>query len=101
MKTTITNDVMRQEYRELSEHEREMVSTIKKAGQDFWDLIGHIGSSRELSLAKTKTEEAVMWAVKHLTGPDSAFDEVHRQAYVDGGGTIPGYTAKPASDEER
>jgi hypothetical protein len=24
--------------------------------------------SRELSLAKTKAEEAVMWAVKHITG---------------------------------
>ena len=26
-----------------------------------------IGGSRELSIAKTKTEEAVMWAVKHIT----------------------------------
>lgn len=27
-----------------------------------------VGASRELSLAATKTEEAVMWAVKHITG---------------------------------
>ena len=25
------------------------------------------GTSRELSIAKTKAEEAVMWAVKHVT----------------------------------
>jgi hypothetical protein len=27
----------------------------------------NIGQSRELSLAKIKIEEAVMWAVKHIT----------------------------------
>lgn len=31
------------------------------------NLIDSIGQSRELSLAKTKIEEAVMWAVKHVT----------------------------------
>ncbi|MGJ3625937.1 Acb2/Tad1 domain-containing protein [Sphingomonas sp. MMS24-JH45] len=30
-------------------------------------MIGEAGSSRELSIARTKTEEAVMWAVKHVT----------------------------------
>lgn len=30
-------------------------------------MIEGLGNSRELSLAKTKIEEAVMWAVKHIT----------------------------------
>lgn len=40
---------------------------IKDAGAAFLELIGGLGTSRETSLAKTKVEEAVMWAVKHIT----------------------------------
>ncbi len=43
------------------------MQAIKDKGLELHDLIESIGASRELSLAKTKTEEAVMWAVKHLT----------------------------------
>jgi hypothetical protein len=35
---------------------------------EFHNYIEALGQSRELSLAKTKIEEAVMWAVKHITG---------------------------------
>ncbi len=59
---------MRQTYRELSPAEKDAMKNIKNIGQQFLDYIdANIGQSRELSLAKTKIEEAVMWAVKHVT----------------------------------
>lgn len=63
----VINNVMRHEYRVLSDDEKQMMQSIKDKGLELYDLIESIGQSRELSLAKTKTEEAVMWAVKHLT----------------------------------
>jgi len=63
----VINNVMRHEYRVLSDDEKQMMQSIKDKGLELHDLIESIGQSRELSLAKTKTEEAVMWAVKHLT----------------------------------
>lgn len=61
------NNVMRHEYRVLSDSEKQTMQAIKDKGLELHDLIESIGQSRELSIAKTKTEEAVMWAVKHLT----------------------------------
>ena len=61
------NNTMRHAYRVLSDEEKAQMSAIKDAGLAFHDLIAGVGNSRELSLAKTKVEEAVMWAVKHIT----------------------------------
>ena len=61
------NNVMRHAYRVLSEAEKTDMQRIKDMGLEFFNYIDGIGSSREISLAKTKVEEAVMWAVKHLT----------------------------------
>ena len=61
------NNVMRHTYRVLSDDEKRQMQNIKDAGFEFWNLIHSIGQSRELSLAKTKIEESVMWAVKHIT----------------------------------
>lgn len=61
------NNVMRHAYRVLSDAEKAQMQAIKDKGPELHDLIESIGQSRELSVAKTKTEEAVMWAVKHLT----------------------------------
>ena len=61
------NNTMRHAYRVLSDAEKANMAAIKDAGLAFHDLIGGMGNSRELSLAKTKVEEAVMWAVKHIT----------------------------------
>lgn len=61
------NNVMRHEYRVLSDQEKLQIQTIKDMGQALHTTLGTIGDSRELSLAKTKVEEAVMWAVKHIT----------------------------------
>ena len=53
--------------RQLTEAEVANMNTIKSAGREFFDLVASMGNSREISLAKTKIEEAVMWAVKHIT----------------------------------
>ena len=50
-----------------SEEEKRVMQALKDKGLELYELIASIGKSRELSLALTKTEEAVMWAVKHLT----------------------------------
>lgn len=63
----VVNNVMRHEYRVLSQEEKVTMQAIKDMGLTFVESCDQIGSSRELSLAKTKMEEAVMWAVKHIT----------------------------------
>lgn len=62
-----SGDAMRHNYRVLSEEEKAKMAAVKSCGQELLDLIAECGTSRELSIAKTKTEEAVMWAVKHIT----------------------------------
>jgi hypothetical protein len=65
------NNVMRHQYRVLSDAEKNAMQSIKDDGLALWNVIDNFkvfgGDSRELSIAKTKVEEAVMWAVKHLT----------------------------------
>lgn len=61
------NNVMRHEYRVLSDTEKAQMQAVKDKGLELHDLIKSLGTGRELSIAATKTEEAVMWSVKHLT----------------------------------
>lgn len=61
------NNTMRHQYRVLSDAEKANMQAIKDAGISFHDMVAGMGNSREISLAKTKIEEAVMWAVKHIT----------------------------------
>lgn len=61
------NNAVRHTYRALSDAEKAQMVAIKDAGAALLTLIESVGGSRELSIAKTKTEEAVMWAVKHIT----------------------------------
>ncbi|HUW44655.1 MAG TPA: hypothetical protein VMW50_02555 [Dehalococcoidia bacterium] len=67
---TVNNDsnTMRHRYRVLSDEEKMQMWAIKDLGLQFYKNLHVLGSSRELSLAKTKIEEAVMWGVKHVTG---------------------------------
>ncbi len=67
------NNVMRHEYRVLDDNEKVDMQAIKDAGLDFYKHIETVEShylttSPKLELAKMKVEEAVMWAVKHITG---------------------------------
>lgn len=73
----VTNNVMRHEYRVLSDEEKQRMQAIKDHGLAFMELLHDIGRTsagfgdrlgdRELSIAGTKIEEAVMWAVKSIT----------------------------------
>ena len=62
-----SNNVVRHEYRTLSDDEKVQMKRIKDIGLELITAIDEQGQSRELSLAKTKAEESVMWAVKHIT----------------------------------
>jgi hypothetical protein len=62
------NNTMRHQYRVLSDVEKANMAKVKDMGLEFHEFVSGLGNSREVSLAKTKIEEAVMWAVKHITG---------------------------------
>ena len=61
------NNAVRHAYRVLSDAEKQQMVDLKDIGAAFIAKCDEIGASRELSLAKTNAEQAVMWAVKHVT----------------------------------
>ncbi|GAM06337.1 Acb2/Tad1 domain-containing protein [Novosphingobium sp. MBES04] len=79
------NNAVRHTFRVLSEAEKAQMVAIKDEGAEFLNLIeslrttpeqaGEINGDtvaictfdRELNIAAEKVEEAVMWAVKHIT----------------------------------
>ena len=63
---TVNNSV-RHQYRILTDEEKAQMVAIKDLGLKMLETIESVGNSRELSIAKTKVEEAVMWAVKAIT----------------------------------
>lgn len=64
----VANNTVRHQYRVLSDAEKAQMLFIKDQGLNFIDTLDKMGSKREYSIAKTKIEEAVMWAIKGLTG---------------------------------
>lgn len=65
---TANNDV-RHQYRVLSDEEKAGMVAIKDAGAALIAAIrAHAPAGREASLGITNAEQAVMWAVKGLTG---------------------------------
>lgn len=63
------NNTMRHQYRVLTEPEKLAMLAVKDAGVAFLDTLERFCQpGRETALAKTKAEEAVMWAVKGITG---------------------------------
>jgi queuine/archaeosine tRNA-ribosyltransferase len=63
----VRNNVLRHEYRTLSEIEKQQMRQIKDLGMDLMAFVEALTPCRETSIAKTKIEEAVMWAVKAIT----------------------------------
>jgi hypothetical protein len=63
----VVNNTVRHQYRVLNDAEKANMLAVKDEGLKFLELVSGLGNSREVSLAKTKIEEAVMWAVKHIT----------------------------------
>ena len=61
------NNSVRHNYRVLTDAEKAQMVELKDLGAAFIAKCDEIGQSREMSLAKTNAEQAVMWAVKHVT----------------------------------
>lgn len=61
------NNAVRHQYRVLTEEEKAQMVALKDLGAAFIAKCHQIGVSREISLAVTNAEQAVMWAVKHVT----------------------------------
>lgn len=61
------NNGVRHGYRELSAEEKQHMVDVKDLGAAFLTKLSALPQGRETALARTKIEEAVMWAVKGLT----------------------------------
>jgi hypothetical protein len=61
------NNAVRHAYRVLTDAEKQQMVELKDIGAAFIAKCQEIGGSRELALAITNAEQAVMWAVKHVT----------------------------------
>lgn len=62
-------DVFRKEYRPLGDEAKEKMLVIKNKAQSLYDeIVNTKGDARMLAIAVTNLEQAVMWAVKALTG---------------------------------
>lgn len=56
-------------YRQLTEFEKNLIDSIKRDAELLEAQFNQVQpGGRELALARTKLEEAVMWAVKGITG---------------------------------
>jgi len=62
------SDVFRSVQRELTDAEKATVSKLKDLAGELHELFSASAPGREIAVAKTKLEEAVMWAVKGITG---------------------------------
>jgi hypothetical protein len=59
-------DIMRKVTKTLPEDTKDNIATIKGLGNHMCEFMDSLPQSREISLAKTKLEESVMWAVKGI-----------------------------------
>jgi len=63
-------NIFRSVYKELSEEDKKHIEDVKNKASELWHLLpkdGVKGANREIAVAITKLEEAVMWAVKGMT----------------------------------
>ncbi len=63
----VHNNLFRHQYRQLDGNEKMQMQAVKDQALSLHVTMTSIGDSREMSLAKTRLEEAVMWCVKHIT----------------------------------
>ena len=61
------NNALRHEYRVLTAPEKDLMRALKDKGAEFLALLELRPPSDELWIARTRLEEAVMWAVKDVT----------------------------------
>ena len=63
------DDTVRHEYRTLTEQDKLAVGAVKDAGAALLAAFDRFcPPGRETALARTNAEQAVMWAVKGITG---------------------------------
>lgn len=63
-------DTFRKEYTPLTETQTESVKIIKERAEELEEVFNRVNTpniGREIALAKTNLEQAVMWAVKAVT----------------------------------
>ncbi len=60
-------DVMHLFERVLPQEEDADIKIVKQMGNDLYAFMDTLGACREISLAKTKLEEAIMWTVKGIS----------------------------------
>lgn len=63
-------------YRDLSQDEIDMMNEIKARGEELASMIGALQAmldtdKRSVSIAKTKLQDGLMWAVRSVARPDS------------------------------
>jgi len=63
------DQMRKEEWKPLTDEQKTNVAEIKELGNKFYHGLTCLKPSREVSIAKTKIEEAVMWAVRHITAP--------------------------------
>jgi hypothetical protein len=69
LKGNYMTNTFRTEYRKLEQNEIDTMNGIKNRADDLLQfIIKNTEKNREQSLAITKLEETVMWAVKGVTG---------------------------------
>jgi len=62
------SDIFRKEYRAMSARESLTVIDVKEAASHLLAALNGCVPSRELSLAVTKLQECVFWAISGITG---------------------------------
>lgn len=66
-------DTFRKEYRPLSEQQKELIELIKDRAESLLSAFNEYVNfeiavdARQMALAKTNLEQAIMWAVKAIT----------------------------------
>jgi hypothetical protein len=63
----MSTDTFRKVYTEVSQANKDQIAIVKDFAQQLESSFACIPASREMSIARTKLEESVMWAVKALT----------------------------------
>lgn len=53
-------------HRQISDDEADIIRHIKALEAEFLAFLTTVGASREMSLARTKMQEASFWATKHI-----------------------------------
>lgn len=69
-----TEDVFRKQYHGVTEQGMHLIDQIKSEAETLWSSLNWHSANfkngaREISIAKTKMEEAVMWAIKGICTP--------------------------------